>query len=66
MQELAGENSLNPEQRAEIKSLVSQTRLLRQKLKNSSSGSLPLYHQKQLQVPGSGLMRSKIPCRPGR
>jgi hypothetical protein len=49
MQELAGENSLKPKQRAEIKSLVSQTRLLRQKLNNSSSGSLPLYHQKQLQ-----------------
>ena len=49
MQDLAREKSLNPEQRAEIKSLVSQTRLLRQKLNNSSGGSLPLYHQKQLQ-----------------
>ena len=49
MQDLALEKSLDPEQRAEIKSLVSQTRLLRQKLTNSPGGSLPLHHQKQLQ-----------------
>ncbi len=49
MQELTKVSSLNPEQRAEIKSLMSQTRLLRQKLNNSSPDSFQPRHRKQLQ-----------------
>ena len=49
MQALAKMSSLNPEQRAEIKSLISQTRLLHQKLLESSPDSYQSRHRKQLQ-----------------
>jgi hypothetical protein len=49
MQQLSKLSSLNPEQRAEIRSLMSQTRLLRQKLNDASSDSFQPRHRKQLQ-----------------
>jgi hypothetical protein len=49
MQALAKMSSLNPEQRAEIKSLISQTRLLHQKLHESPPDSFQPHHLKQLQ-----------------
>ena len=49
MQELAQVSSLSPEQRAEIRSLMSQTRLLRQKLDSYSPNSFQPRHRKQLQ-----------------
>jgi hypothetical protein len=66
MQELTRENALKPEQRAEIKSLLSRTRLLRQKLQNSHSGSFPSHHQKQLQEIKLRLdaIKNSLPPRP--
>jgi hypothetical protein len=49
MQDLAKTGSLDPQQRAEIKSLLSQTRLLQQKLNNSPDGAFQPHHHKQLQ-----------------
>jgi hypothetical protein len=49
MQDLAKTGSLDPQQRAEIKSLLSQTRLLQQKLDNSPDGFFQPRHRKQLQ-----------------
>ena len=46
---MARAESLDPQQRAEIKSLLSQTHLLRQKLHNSPGGSFQARHRKQLQ-----------------
>jgi uncharacterized protein (DUF885 family) len=49
LQELAQSSCLNPEQRAEIKSLMSQARHLRQKFHDSSPDSFQLRHRRQLQ-----------------
>ncbi len=49
MQNVARAESLDPQQRAEIKALLSQTRLLRQKLHNSPDEAFQFRHRKQLQ-----------------
>jgi hypothetical protein len=49
LQDVARVESLDPQQRAEIKSLLSQTRLLLQQLQDSPAGFFQPRHRKQLQ-----------------